>query len=162
MKQATVVFLLDAVPATEIVLLKRAADKDFAPNLYTGIGGRIEVGEEPETAAYRELQEETGLVGIQLTEFARGILTYPPYRLHYYWGIFSEAVLPACNEGDLEWVAKESLLDKEIIPSTREIIKEWQKREFSLDSPFSMVMSGRLEDGVTRHILISEVKEGLA
>lgn len=39
----------------------RAAANDAAPGLWEGVSGRVEAGEDPLAAAYREVMEETGL-----------------------------------------------------------------------------------------------------
>jgi 8-oxo-dGTP diphosphatase len=44
-----------------LLLLKGAPDKRIWPNLYNGIGGHIERGEDVQAAALREIQEEVGL-----------------------------------------------------------------------------------------------------
>lgn len=44
-----------------VLLLKGSPTKRLWPNCYNGIGGHIEQGEDILTAAYRELQEESGL-----------------------------------------------------------------------------------------------------
>lgn len=47
MKEAgwNVIFLLDQIPPTKIVFLKRADNKSFAAGWYTGIGGNHEPDE---------------------------------------------------------------------------------------------------------------------
>jgi len=49
-----------------ILLIKGAESKKLWPNLYNGIGGHIEKGEDVFTAAKRELFEETGISNIKL------------------------------------------------------------------------------------------------
>ena len=45
----------------------------------------------------------------------------------------------ACNEGTLEWVALNSVLSLPIIPTTCEVVKIWQKRQFKLDGHFTVI-----------------------
>jgi 8-oxo-dGTP diphosphatase len=61
------------------LLLKRAPDKDFAPNRWECVTGRVDQGEGFEDALHREVREELGPVGpvrplfmIGTTHFYRG------------------------------------------------------------------------------------------
>lgn len=53
--------LVFAREGDNVLLLRGAPDKKIWPGLYNGIGGHIERGEDPLTAAQRELREESGL-----------------------------------------------------------------------------------------------------
>ena len=54
----TVIFLGDSTQPTKLVLLKRSADRKFAPNLYSGLGGKI--GDQ------EEFKDETRVVHRQM------------------------------------------------------------------------------------------------
>ena len=54
-----VVILLFSKDTEKLLLVKR--NKKTYPNMWNGIGGKIEVGETPIEAAIRECKEETGL-----------------------------------------------------------------------------------------------------
>ena len=93
----TVIFLIDKNPPQNIMLLKRALSKAFAPGYFTGIGGKV--GDQPEfenetvlEGAYRELKEETlgelNMDNTPLLEFARFKYEHG-ITLYYFIGIFS-------------------------------------------------------------------------
>jgi 8-oxo-dGTP diphosphatase len=138
MNSWNVIFLTDQNPPTKVVLLKRSPDKKFAPNYYTGVGGKVEKGETILESAYRELQEETGLTGIELTQFAKAVIDNT-YFLYYFRGTYSKMSLPHSDDGELEWVNTPNLLQKEIIPTTLEVIHYWSKRNFAIQ-PFTISM----------------------
>ncbi len=159
-KHHTTVFLLGAVKPSKIMVLKRAANKSFAPGLYTGIGGKHEEGETVEQAAYRELEEETGIKGLTLHEFARQYVNNGVSVVHYYSAIAASDVLPECNEGDLEWIDVDKLSSRPFIPGTREVLEEWRKRDFSTEKTFSLY-TVRMQGNEKLELLDKKLVEGL-
>lgn len=167
-----VIFLVDECTPQKVVLLKRASDKTFAPDFYTGIGGKIGdiPGQETETpldSAYRELMEETcGEINpfkIVLREFARCVYD-DGRRLYYFYGQYGVTNLPYINpqEGSLMWVSVSDLLGHNLIPTTKAVCEEWAKRDYVTNRPFtlyvqetgkertvSLVKAQKIEDGLT-------------
>lgn len=160
-KVYTAIFLSNKYPFKKLIVLKRADWKKFAPLMYTGIGGKVENGESVLEGALRELKEETEITGIEIIEFAR--VTFGHGLLHYFWGIYSKKNLPECNEGDLEWKEINEILNLSIIPSTKLVLEEWSNRGFSLDKPWTMWMSGKVDkvSGITLNPKINLLIEGL-
>lgn len=154
-----VIFLLNKIPLTKIVLLKRAKDKKFAPNFYTGIGGKVEVGESVLESANRELKEETGIEGLELKQFAKCFLK--DEEGSYFWAILDTTSLPSSADGDLEWTPIETLLNKDMIPSTKAICREWKNRNFETDRSFTIFLNDLgLIRGVKK-VSIKKIVDGL-
>lgn len=155
-----VIFLLDAKLPTKIVLMRRAANKDFAPNLYTGIGGKVEPGETILESAHRELQEESGITNVSLTEFARCIRDDTD-TLYYFGGIYIHNALPRSTDGRLEWVPRDAILKKDLIPTTFLVCKEWRKRDFTVNRPFTLYIKTIGKKDTVALVSLKEIKENL-
>lgn len=155
------IHFLDGIPPKQTLILKRAATKKFAPNFYAGIGGGVEEGETLIEATHRELFEETGLKEIELVQF--GILNVNgKKKIHYFSGVLEARQEVKSDDGELQWVGLAELFKREIIPSTALMLREWQKRDFALDRPFTMyISSDHNEQGMAVNITIEKIKEEL-
>ena len=98
-----------------LMLHRTKKENDINHDKWIGVGGGFEYGESPEECAIRETWEETGLT---LTDYRfRGIVTFDcegqkcTQYMHLFTATAWTGELTECNEGDLEWVAKEKVCD---------------------------------------------------
>jgi len=97
------------------MLLRNKKKNDIHQGKWNGLGGKLSDGESPEECVVREVFEESGLT---ITEPSlRGILTFPNFSKGEDWYVFVYAVnrfrgsLIESNEGHLEWIDNDKLLD---------------------------------------------------
>ena len=120
----------------EEYLMLHRTKKQNDPNhdLWLGIGGHFENGETPGECIKREVKEETGLTLIEPE--LRGMVTFSDGDWHEYMFLYTarkfEGELTECNEGELLWVPKETVMnDLPIWEGDRIFLKLMQS-----DAPF--------------------------
>ena len=155
----TTIFLADKTKPARFFLLKRAATKRFAPNLYTGFGGKVEEGETRKQGAYRELEEETGLTNIKLTEFGRLIINQQKI-LYQFFGVYVGEPL-SCNEGLVETVETDKLFFLPLIPTAKLFLEAWEQRNWRTTEHFTLLIERKNPEDVFSPILSVEAQPGL-
>jgi 8-oxo-dGTP diphosphatase len=110
------------------LVLKRSPSKRFAPNVIHPVGGKVDLDEDPYTAALREVHEETGLTvkNMRLEAVINELL--PPPDHNYNWLIFhfsadyeSGDVL-STEEGELVWLGADEIMAAKLFQSVRPLI----------------------------------------
>ena len=88
---------------------------DIHKNKWNGLGGKLEPGESPEECVKREVFEESGLI-IESPNL-HGVITFPKFDGIDDWIVFVytannfEGNLIECDEGKLDWVSDDQLLN---------------------------------------------------
>lgn len=120
------------------LMLHRTVKKnDINKDKWIGVGGHFELDESPEECVVREVKEETGYT---LTSYQyRGLVTFVSGNgVTEYMSLFTADGFKgepiACNEGVLEWVKKEDVLNLNIWEGDKVFFKLLNERKdfFSL------------------------------
>lgn len=97
-----------------LMLHRVKKQNDINHDKWIGVGGKFEEKESPEDCMLREAREETGLT---LTEYRyRGLVTFlsdcfETEYMHLFTASGWTGTLQDCDEGVLEWVPKDAVLD---------------------------------------------------
>jgi len=134
----------------KILLIKGSPTKRLWANLYNGIGGHIEPGEDVQTAAQRELEEETHLTPEDLWLCATVTIDTgqnPGIVLFVLRGECSHGEPATSYEGDLAWVPKAQLAALPLVedlPVLLEHIMAMRKGDPPLAGHYSYDASGKM------------------
>ncbi len=97
-----------------LMLHRVKKENDLNHDKWIGVGGKFEEDESPEECLLRETREETGLT---LKKWrCRGIVTFvsdewPTEYMYLFTAQEWSGTQTDCDEGVLEWISKEKLLD---------------------------------------------------
>ena len=122
-----------------ILFIKGAPGKKLWPNLYNGIGGHIEKGEDIFSAAHREIFEETGLRPESL--YLCGIIIIDTNKklgigIFVFKGNCSQGETTPSSEGELHWIGPDELNELDLVedlPILLPKVLNWQPHQL----PFS-------------------------
>jgi 8-oxo-dGTP diphosphatase len=109
----------------EILLLKGAVDKKIWANLFNGIGGHVEPGEDINSAAQRELLEETGIKCDSLKQNGTIIIDLNNSEgilIHIFSGKVQSKNLISSKEGELHWIPINQVNNFPLVEDLFEII----------------------------------------
>jgi 8-oxo-dGTP diphosphatase len=106
----------------KVLIVKRSADEEIGRDSWETVGGKIEFGEDLETALIREINEETGLtVAVERILFATTFKTDPVRQvviLSYLCKSSTRQVVLSAEHSDYQWADADqlrSLLPKAIL-----------------------------------------------
>lgn len=93
----------------QVLLIRIAEDRGRWASLLNGVGGHIEMGEDPRSAALREIKEETGLILPPASLYLAGVVTVnvgdsPGIGLYIFVGETEIAETSSSREGTPEWI----------------------------------------------------------
>ena len=107
------------------MLIAKRSDDQHLGGTWEFPGGKVEEGEEPEAAARRELQEETGLVAEALEALIVFVHDYPDRRLRFHAFVSRDTTGEPRTAGNRPWqfVPRASLDDVQMPEANRAILR---------------------------------------
>jgi 8-oxo-dGTP diphosphatase len=116
------VFVIDA---NRVLMIRRSLEKNYLPGYIQPIGGKVDLNEDPLTAAKRELKEEAGIevANLKLKAIVTEIKTKKDSLYSTNWQIFhfvgeykGESII-GNEEGELIWIDKKELKNEKLADS---------------------------------------------
>ncbi len=110
-----------------LMLHRTKKENDLNEGKWIGVGGKFEKDETPEECLLREVKEETGL---NLTNYClRAVVTFvsDKWETEYMYLFAADKFtgsLTSCNEGELEWVDKDKVMDLNLWEGDRIFLKK--------------------------------------
>jgi len=104
--------LIFGVAGERILLLHLPAERGPWGGLYNGIGGHVEAGEDPRSAARREFREETGLSPLAMVLAGVVLIstgTSPGIGLYVFVAGVGGGTVTTSQEGTPTWVTREEV-----------------------------------------------------
>jgi 8-oxo-dGTP diphosphatase len=107
------------------VLIAKRSDDQHLGGTWEFPGGKVEAGEDPEAAARRELEEETGLVAEALEPLIVFVHDYPDRRLRFHAFVSRDTAGDPRTDGNRPWqfVPRASLDGIEMPEANRAILR---------------------------------------
>lgn len=107
-----------------LMLYRNKTDSHFHKRVYRGIGGKAEQGENPVDCVKREVKEEAG---IDIQPVWRGIVTFSnpsknDWEAHIFVADGFKGDLIECNEGELEWINENDVINLDMPEGDRKLI----------------------------------------
>jgi len=119
--------LIFVFKGNDVLLQKGALGKRLWANLYNGVGGHIERGEDLLAGAYREFNEETGLQKIHLQLCGSVIIDADQYEgvmLFIFGGKYQSGEIKSSSEGKIEWVDEKRIKDLPTMPDLSILLEQ--------------------------------------
>lgn len=110
-------------------MIRRAISKKYASGVVHPVGGKVDLGENPYSAAVREVYEETGLKVANLKLKAVLLEIEPHLNEPYNWLIFhftadyTGGEIKSTEEGQLIWLSESQIKQEKLFPSVKAIVE---------------------------------------
>ena len=129
----------------QVLLLRIAEGRGSWSGLLNGIGGHIEQGEDPRTAALREIKEECGLILNPSSLYLSGVVSIdvgdsPGIGLYVFVGETNASEIHSSEEGTPEWIALDDIDKQNLVHDLPSLLPRAMKG-YHEKQPFSGITS---------------------
>lgn len=136
----------------QFLLLKRG--KSPNKGMYVPVGGKLDPFESPYKAAIRETHEEAGIL-LEKAKFCGTLIESSPTKYNWMCYIYIAEIdfmpPPPCNEGELEWIPIDHLLQVPTPPT------DWMIYKYVLENkPFAF--SAQYDEGLNMLFMDEEIE----
>lgn len=113
----------------DVLLLKRSPTKKVDPGVYSGIGGKVEPGEDFYSAIIREIEEETGIKEVfNLRPYSLTQHPFPPtdaewVNLYFMCTIPDKIEVPETDDGAFDWINPKEAINLPMVPDLKRYLK---------------------------------------
>ena len=113
-----------------LLLMKRASHKRIWPDKFAGVGGKIEAGENPIDACYREIEEETGLDRTSITSLKLLYITIRQTdgelrQNYHFFGTTNSADVVNTDEGQLMWLDEREIDNLDFVITAKTVLDHY-------------------------------------
>jgi 8-oxo-dGTP diphosphatase len=140
----------------QYLLMERSADREIAPGVWSGIGGKIEAHElnDPQTACMREIGEESGISAENIHGLTLRYIIMRRHRdtirqTYVYFGETNAEPTISTNEGNLHWILESELLDRRYTATFQAMMNHYIQRP---DTERVTVGVAENENGICRMV----------
>jgi len=125
----------------KFLVLKRSSDKDFAPNTWEPVTGRLERGENPEDGILRELGEEIKikaevLMPVGTWFFHRGSEEHPMVSITFWCRYVEGEVKLSWEHSEYKWITLSEAIDEPDLEYFRQCFQRIRKLKEHLPNDF--------------------------
>ncbi len=127
----------------KFLVMKRSPEKDFLPNTWETITGRLEEAESPEIGLLREVEEEAGIeieivMPIDTGFFYRGGKEYPMVFISFWCRYLSGDVVLDWEHTEYRWITIEEALKNDDLRPFHKMFNKIQKMKEIANATFRL------------------------
>ncbi|MDP4091478.1 MAG: NUDIX domain-containing protein [Bacillota bacterium] len=147
----------------DFLMMERSRNKKFVPGIWAGVGGHLGPEEinDPQRGCLREIYEETGIEEKEIRDLDLKYIilrrSKEEIRIQYiYIGQALRRDVSKTDEGELFWINKDQILERELSVTTRMTFKHYLKHGKEMKDVLVGVVSAENNNPVINWIPVQD------